>query len=103
MVAYGKLAALPRSDFERVLKKEDFPTLGRPTIPICLVSQCVFHLTCTMTNLQIVPWPAEEDLLGLFYLLLGGHFAFSAERWRGGEKGSKGVRSESCPSGEGNF
>jgi hypothetical protein len=34
MVAYGKLAALPRSVFERVLKNDDLPTLGRPTIPI---------------------------------------------------------------------
>ena len=40
MVAYGKLADLPRSVLERVLKKDDLPTLGRPTIPICDVSFC---------------------------------------------------------------
>lgn len=34
MTHYGKLALLPRSHFAMTLKSDDFPTFGRPTMPI---------------------------------------------------------------------
>jgi hypothetical protein len=97
MVAYGKLAALPRSVCERVLKKLDLPTFGNPTIPICRDCQRLSKLVChrhifsqppstsshrgrdrpdqhpNPTHLQVVSRSPQERLLGLFLLLLRRH------------------------------
>jgi hypothetical protein len=65
---------------ERVLKKDDLPTLGRPTIPICQSDSA----PTAVAHLQVVARSTEDNLLLDFLLLLGRHFTgFKGERGRG--------------------
>ena len=90
MVAYGKLAAFPRSVCESVLKKLDLPTLGRPTIPIYpnearSATKVVPIKSDEQVHLEIVSRSSENDFL-LLDLLLWRHLAFLIQAGGCGER-----------------
>ena len=93
-VSFGQLSSLLRSApvLESVLKKEDFPTFGRPVdIDERLTTLWVYTVRTDDTDLEGVGWATEKDLLlGLGGLLRGHLLFYRGANGRGGRKISTG-------------